>query len=396
MSCIIPIGPYHPALKEGELFKLIAEGEKIVDAKIRIGYNHRGIEKLAEKLTYDQTVFLVERICGICSNIHPLCFVQAIEDIANIEVPDRARFIRVIIAEMERIHSHLLWLGVVGHLLGFDTLLMWAWKARELILDRFEEISGNRQHYAMNVIGGVRKDLMREEALRLEKSLKELKKLVSSLIDIIARDSMTLARVKGIGVLTKQDARDFCVVGPVARASGISIDVRKNHPYAAYKNLSFNIPTFTEGDVWARIYVRLLEVLESISIIEQALGSMPNGPIKADRPEIPVGEGIGLGEAPRGEDIHYLVTSEDGKPWRLKVRSPTVVNIPSLTKMLPEYTLADAIIIIGSIDPCFSCTDRIIVINKNNEIIADYKKLLQLCRKKYGGKGFDESYLGRI
>jgi NADH-quinone oxidoreductase subunit D len=385
MSSVIPIGPYHPALKEGELFKLIAEGEEIIDVKVRVGYNHRGIEKLAEKLTYDQTVFLVERICGICSNIHPLCFVQAVEDIANIEVPDRARFIRVIIAEMERIHSHLLWFGVVGHLLGFDTLLMWAWKARELILDRFEEITGNRQHYAMNVIGGVRRDLT-HEASKLGKSLKELKKLVSSLVDIIARDSMSLARLKGIGVLTKQDARDFCVVGPTARASGLSIDVRKNHPYAAYKNVSFDIPTFMEGDVWAKTYVRLLEVLESISIIEQALGSMPSGPIKADIPEIPVGEGIGLGEAPRGEDIHYLITSEYGKPWRLKVRSPSVVNIPSLTKMLPGCTLADAIIIIGSIDPCFSCTDRIAVINKKNEVIADYKKLLQLCRKKYGGK----------
>ncbi|MEM2843082.1 MAG: nickel-dependent hydrogenase large subunit [Candidatus Bathyarchaeia archaeon] len=386
MSTVIPIGPYHPALKEGELFKLIAEGEEIVDVKIRIGYNHRGIEKLAEKLTYDQTVFLVERICGICSNIHPLCFVQAVEDIANIEVPDRARFIRVIIAEMERIHSHLLWFGVAGHILGFDTLLMWAWKARELILDRFEEITGNRQHYAMNVIGGVRKDLTIEEASKLSKSLKELKKLTNSLIDMIASDSMTLARLKGIGILTKHDARNFCGVGPIARASGLNIDVRKDNPYAAYKNVSFNIPVFTEGDVWAKAYVRLLETLESISIIEQALGSMPSGAIKADKPEIPVGEGIGLGEAPRGEDIHYLITSEDGKPWRLKVRSPTVVNAPSLTKMLPGYTLADAVIIIGGIDPCFCCNDRIITINRKNEEIVDYKKLLQLCRKKYGGK----------
>ena len=142
MSSVIPIGPYHPALKEGELFKLIVDGERIVDAEIRVGYNHRGIEKLAEKLTYDKVVYLVERICGICSNVHPLCYVQAIEDIPGITIPDKARFIRTVIAEMERIHSHLLWLGVVGHLLGFDTLLMWAWKAREFILDRFEEITG--------------------------------------------------------------------------------------------------------------------------------------------------------------------------------------------------------------------------------------------------------------
>ncbi len=388
MSTVIPVGPYHPALKEAEFFKLITEGENIVNAEIRVGYNHRGIEKLAERLTYDKAVYLVERICGICSNVHPMCFVQAVEDVALIEIPDRARFIRTIIAEMERIHSHLLWFGVVGHLLGFDTLLMWAWKARELILDRFEEITGNRQSYGMNVIGGVKKSIHANDASKLAQSVKEIGKQVTSMIDMISSDSSSLARLKGVGILSHENAKKFCVVGPVARASGIKSDSRKDNPYAAYKDVSFTVPVVSEGDVWAKAYIRLVETLESISIIDQALNSMTNGPIKADRPKIPVGEGIGLAEAPRGEDAHYIITSEEGKPWRLKVRSPTVVNLPSLYKMLPGYLIADAVAIIGGIDPCFCCTDRITVVDKNNKIRSKYANLLQLSRRKFGGKRF--------
>ncbi|MEM4245793.1 MAG: nickel-dependent hydrogenase large subunit [Candidatus Bathyarchaeia archaeon] len=386
MSTVIPIGPYHPALKEGELFKLIVDGEKVLDAEIRVGYNHRGIEKLAERMTFDKAVYLVERICGICSNVHPLCFVQAIEEVAGIEVPDRARFIRTVIAEMERIHSHLLWLGVVGHILGFDTLLMWAWKARELILDRFEEITGNRQNYAMNVIGGVKKDVTTEHASRLASSLREVERQTRSLAGAVSGDSLTLARLKGVGALGKKEAHDFCVVGPVARASGIRIDTRRDHPYAAYKDVSFEVPVLSEGDVWAKTYVRLLEVLESVSIIEQALGSLPAGPIKADRPKIPAGEGVGLVEAPRGEDIHYVIAGDDGRPWRLKVRSPSVVNVPSLSKMLPGHTVADAVAIIGSIDPCFCCTDRLVAVDRESGAVTGFQRLLQLCRKKYGGR----------
>ena len=386
MSTVIPIGPYHPALKEGELFKLITEGEKIIDAEIRVGYNHRGIEKLAENLSYDKAVYLVERICGICSNVHPFCYVQAIEDIAGITIPDRARFIRTIIAEMERIHSHLLWLGVVGHILGFDTLLMWSWKARELILDRFEETTGNRQNYAMNVIGGVKKSIEPTDLVKLNETVREIGRQVNTIVDIASSDSMTLARLKEIGVLTKEDAVDFCVVGPVARASGIRNDVRKDFPYAAYKDVSFEIPVVAEGDVWARTLIRLLEIRESISIIEQASNSMPNGPIKADRPKIPTGEGIGYVEAPRGEDIHYVITGEDGRPWRVKVRSPSVANVPSLSRMLPGYTIADAVAIIGGIDPCFCCTDRIVVVDRKNRTAVTNKMLLQLTREKYGEK----------
>jgi len=388
MSCVIPIGPYHPALKEGELFKLIVDGEEVVDAEIKVGYNHRGIEKLAESLTYDQIVYLVERICGICSNIHPLCFVQAIEDIAEIEVPDRARFIRTIIAELERIHSHLLWVGVLGHIVGFDTLLMWSWKIREPILDIFEEVTGNRRHYAINVIGGVKWDISPEAAMKILGIVKDVRKSLDKLVDIATKDSTTLARLKEVGILSKHDARKFCVVGPTARGSGLYIDARKDHPYAAYREVSFDVPTVSEGDVWARTYVRLLEMIESVEIIEQALGALPSGPIKADRKEIPPWqENVRVGEAPRGEDLHFVITGEDNKPWRLKVRSPSVVNVPSLSKMLPGYTVADSVAIIGSIDPCFSCTDRVAVVKAREGVRESYSfdELIKRCRKKFGG-----------
>ncbi|RLE49679.1 MAG: hypothetical protein DRJ31_04005 [Candidatus Methanomethylicota archaeon] len=388
MSCVIPIGPHHPALKESELFKLTVDGEEIVNAEIKIGYNHRGIEKLAENMTYDQVVYLVERICGICSNIHPLCFVQVIEDIAEIEAPDRARFIRTIIAELERLHSHLLWLGVLGHVIGFDTLLMWSWKIREPILDIFEEVTGNRRHYAINVIGGVKWDISPEAASKILNVVKEVRKSLDKLLNIVTRDSTTLARLRNIGVLSKHDAKKFCVVGPTARGSGLYIDARKDHPYAAYKEVSFNVPTVNDGDVWARTYVRILEMVESISIIEQALGALPAGPIKADRKEIPPWqEGTRVSEAPRGEDLHFVITGENNRPWRLKVRSPSVVNVPSLTKMLPGYTVADSVAIIGSIDPCFSCTDRVAVVKKDDgtKMLYEFDELVKMSRKKYGG-----------
>ncbi len=382
MAAIIPIGPYHPALKEPEFFKLYTKGEEIVDVDIRIGYNHRGIEKLAESMTYEQVTFLVERICGICSNVHPLCFVQAVEDIAQIEVPDRARYIRTIIAELERIHSHLLWLGVAAHLIGFDTLLMWSWKWREPILDVFEVVCGNRQNYAMMAVGGVRRDIKPEHVPLILKAVREAKSNVKRAIDMLMGDRVTKARLQGVGVLTKEDARRYCTVGPTARGSGLQIDVRKDHPYAAYKELSFEVPVMSEGDVWAKTVVRLLETIQSAEIVEQAVSSLPPGDIRAEFKEVPPGEGIGQVEAPRGEDIHYVKSNGTNIPERHKVRAPSYVNIPSLRPQLIGYTIADAPIIIGSIDPCFSCTDRVSIVDEGGrERVLTEEEFIQLSRK---------------
>jgi NADH-quinone oxidoreductase subunit D len=381
---IIPMGPFHPALAEPEFFKLSVKGEKIIDVEIRIGYNHRGIEKLAEGLTYNQCILLVERVCGICSNIHPLCFAQAVEEIAGVEVPDRAKYIRTIIAELERIHSHLLWLGLAGHIIGFDTLLMWAWKYRELVLDIFEAVTGNRQSYAMNAIGGVRRDLKKEHISKILKTMDEAERVTKRFIKAISGDPVTLSRLKGVGVLSNEDAKKYCVVGPVARASGLKIDIRKDYPYAAYDEMDFDIPVRRDGDALAKTEVRLEELLQSIRIIRQAVDALPNGDIKCEVKEMPEGEGLSRGEAPRGEDLHYVVSNGSNMPERVKIRAPTFMNLPSIKPQLIGNTIADALIIIGAIDPCFCCTDRLTIVDvkENREKIMSSDELLRHSRKK--------------
>ncbi|HEX59849.1 MAG TPA: NADH:ubiquinone oxidoreductase [Methanomicrobia archaeon] len=380
----VPIGPYHPALKEPELFKLKVEGETVVDVDIRIGYNHRGIEKLSESMTYHQITFLVERICGICSNIHPLCYVQAAEAIAGIEPPERALYIRTIIEELERIHSHLLWLGIGAHIIGFDTLFMWVWKIREPVLDIFEAVCGNRQTYAMMKIGGVRRDIKEEHTQMILKIMDETERATRSVINMVLEDPVARARLEGVGVLTKEDARKYCTVGPTARGSGLNIDARKDHPHAAYDLVDFKVPVMTEGDVLAKTVVRLEEILESISIIKQALDAMPSGDIATEFKEMPPGEGVGMAEAPRGEDIHYLKSNGTNMPERHKIRAPSYMNIPSLKPQLMNYEIADAPIIIASIDPCFSCTDRITVVDARDgkSKTLSWDELVYLSRRK--------------
>jgi len=382
---IIPIGPYHPALKEPEFFQLIVEGEKIVDVKMRMGYIHRGIEFLASKKTIHQIPVLVERICGICSHCHPTCFCQAVEDAGDIEVPDRARYIRTIIAELERIHSHLLWAGVAAHLIGYDTLFMYFWRYREPVCNLFELLTGNRQNYAMECVGGVRRDIdFKMSKDKILKVLSEIKPAILRLANSIAEDPVVKARMVGIGVLSQHDARKYCVVGPTARGSGLKIDVRICEPYDAYKEVGVDMKVFTEGDAMARTLVRIHEVLESMEIIGRAIDAIPNGPIQVELKEPPKGEGVGKVEAPRGEDIHYVALNGTVIPERLKVRAPSYVNLPSLTPQLIGHDIADAPIIIGAVDPCMSCTDRMVSIvdrKRNDKVILSLEELAQFGRK---------------
>lgn len=238
---VVPIGPYHPLQEEPEYFRLYVEGEKVVDIDIVIGYLHRGIEKLSESKHFDQVAFLVERICGICSNSHPIAYCQAMEDLAGIQVPEKALYIRTIIAELERIHSHLLWLGLAGHFIGYNTVWMWAWKYREPVLDMFEMISGNRNHYAMMKIGGVRRDILDEDIPALKKTLDDLVPIVAMFKGAVMDDPVIQSRLKGVGILTKQQAIDWCVVGPTARASGLNMDLRRDDPYAAYDMVNWKV-----------------------------------------------------------------------------------------------------------------------------------------------------------
>ncbi len=360
----VPVGPYHPALHEPEYFELYVEGERVVDVRYNGFHVHRGIEKLGEsRFTYQQVPFLAERICGICGFVHSVCYTQAVENAARIDVPERALYIRSLVLEVERLHSHLLWIGVACHLLGYDAGFMHAWRIREKIMVLAELLTGSRKTYGINLVGGVRKDVNKDKIGKVLDTVKWVEDEFKKLVEVITSVPQIVKRATGTGVLPKRDARAYSVVGPVARASGLNRDVRKDYPYAAYKEVSFKVPVYSEGDNLARLLVRVDEVLESIEIIRQLLDKLPQGPIIAEELEIPEGRiGISSVEAPRGEDVHFIITGR-GKPYRWRVRAPTYQNIPALKVMLRDAPLADAPLTIASIDPCFSCTDRVIVVD---------------------------------
>ena len=359
---LIPIGPYHPLQEEPELFKLYCDGEIVKDIKWETGYNHRGIEKLAESKTYDQVFFLVERICGICSTSHPFAFANAVEEICGIEVTDRAKYIRSIIGELERIHSHLLWAGLAGHFLGYNTVFMWAWKYREPILDLFEMITGNRNSYAMFKVGGVRRDIEESKIPVILKAMSDVKQKISLLTGAVMDDPVIHARTQGVGVLTKQDVIDYAAVGPTARASGLAIDIRKDDPYAAYPLVNWKVITAETGDVFAKAEVRLLEMFESVSIIEQCLEKLKKekeGDIAVKVKEIPEGIGTGRAEAPRGEVFHCVFSDGSNSPARHKIRAPSYVNIATFRKSFIGQSISDATITLAAVDPCYCCTERL-------------------------------------
>ena len=360
MSYRIPIGPYHPALEEPYKLNLVCDGEKVRDAELHIGFNFRGIEYLAERRNYFQVIALMERVCGICSNVHTLSICQALERLTEIEPAPRALYIRVIMAELERLHSHVLWAGVAGKLMGFKTMFMTCFLLREKVMDALEIISGNRVNYAMNRVGGVNRDITDPDAVL--KVVEVLEREVNRvIIPVFASNRTLLARCAGVGVLTREEAKAYGVVGPTARASGLPQDIRRAAPYAAYDQMEFSVPVETAGDVRARLTVRALEILESCRILRQALTNLPDGDWwgPTEEFEVPEGTAISRVEGPRGEVI-YSVTAdgENDTPRRVKVRTPTYANMPSVRLMLRGARLADAPLIQASVDPCYSCTDR--------------------------------------
>lgn len=378
----IPIGPYHPLQEEPEYYKLVVEGEKVVDVDVRIGYNHRGIEKISEAKSFDQSIFAVERICGICSSSHPITCVQALEDLAGIEVPERALYIRSIVQELERIHSHMLWLGLAGHFLGYNTVFMWGWKYREPICDIMETVTGNRQNYSMLKVGGVRRDIEKEHVsyilTRLDEFLHKLDMLKGAVLD----DPVLHSRLKGVGILSKEAAIDYAALGPVARASGVDIDARRDHPYAAYSKVRWSVALQQEGDVFAKTVVRILEMYEAASIIRQCLDKMPQGPISSNPKDIPPGEGIGQAEAPRGECFHYIKSDGTNSPVRHKIRAPTYMNFPTFRETVVGETVSDATIILAAIDPCYCCTERMLIVDADDKYLMDAQELIRLSQEK--------------
>lgn len=360
MSYIVPIGPYHPALEEPIHAKLVTEGEIIKDAEVFVGYNHRGIEKLATERNVIQTLVLVERVCGICSHSHAYAYAMAVEKINGIEVPRRGQYIRVITAELERLHSHLLWLGIACHIIGHDSMFMHIWDVREGIMDLLEKLSGNRVNYAMVTIGGSRRDI--DDGLKAEilAGLDKLKAPMDRIVEIALNDKTIAMRTKGVGVLSNEVALRMGAIGPHARASGVNTDVRRDMPYSCYDEFDFDVPVVESGDVFARVVIRALESYESIKIIEQALGKLPEGPINLGNKLIKIkeGEAVALHEAPRGQLSHMVVGNGTLNNHRVSIHVPSYKNTPTIPHMLRGNAVADAGLIIASIDPCFSCLDR--------------------------------------
>jgi membrane-bound hydrogenase subunit alpha len=378
---IVPIGPYHPLQEEPEFFTLTVEGETVVDIDVRIGYNHRGLEKLSEKKNFDQVTFVIERICGICSTSHPFAYTQSVEDIFPVEVPERAKFIRTIIGEAERVHSHLLWLGLAGHFLGYNTVYMWAWKLREEILDVMEILSGNRNNYAMFKPGGVRRDIKAEDIPVVLKKIDSIVPTLKMLQAAIQDDPVLRARTEGVGVLTKEKAIDFCAVGPTARASGVRKDVRRDAPYAAYDKVEWEMVTRTNGDVFDKTLLRVLETFESLKIVKECLQNLPEGDIDLNLKDIPPGEGIGTHEAPRGETFHYIKSDGTNRPVRHKVRAPTFMNLPTYKATVVGEKISDATIILAAIDPCYCCTERMAVRNTKGKKLYSGEELIRLSQQ---------------
>jgi Ni,Fe-hydrogenase III large subunit/Ni,Fe-hydrogenase III component G len=386
-SVTVPLGPFFPVLEEPVFIKVFVEGEDVVGLDYRGFYSHRGIEKLGDsKLSYNEIPFVAERICGICGFVHSTSYVQAVENAAGIEVPLRAKYIRSIVLELERVHSHLLWLGIAGHILGFDTVLMQAWRIREPIMWLMEKLTGNRKTFGMNLIGGVRRDIPAADHPEILRVLGEIERELTKVYSAVLDDTPLLMRLSNVGVLRPQDARALGAVGPTARGSNQPIDVRIDHPYAAFDRIDVKGIWKTTNDSAARTLVRLEETLESIREIRQLLKEMPDGPVLTEIHEpIPPGkEGISAVEAPRGEVIHYVMTGEDARPYRWRVRAPTYANLQSLSTALTGMTIADVPITLGSMDPCFSCTERLQTVDVRSGRIRVYsaRELTTLIRRK--------------
>jgi Ni,Fe-hydrogenase III large subunit/Ni,Fe-hydrogenase III component G len=384
---VVPFGTFHPTLDEPAHFRLYVEGEMVRGCEYRGFMAHRGIEKLAETvLSYNDIPMLAERICGICGCVHNVAYAQAVEDAAALKPPPRAEYIRTIMLELERLHSHLLWTGLACHIVGFDTLFMQSFRIREPIMWIAEKISGNRKTYALCVIGGVRWDITHDVKLELRQMLNQLKAEWHPVVSAVSKDKNIQKRTSGVGVADMNLVKNAALLGPVARAAGADIDCRRDHPYAAYDRVEFDVITERGGDVWSRVLVRVKEVFESIRIIRQCLDKMEPGPIQLQiQEELPAGRmGLSSVEAPRGESHHFVITGENNHPRHWRVRAPTYQNLQAVPAMIKDQQIADMTISLGSIDPCFSCTDRLETIDLRSGAVKVWsqEELVKLAREK--------------
>ena len=387
---IVPVGPHHPALKEPVNFKVVADGETIVRLELDVSYNHRGIEKAAESRDFVRVVPLLERVCGICSHSHTTVFVKGIEEAMKLQVPPRAQFIRTIVAELERMHSHLLWLGVAAHEVGFNTLFMWTWRDREAVQVMLEEMTGNRVNYGTNEVGGVRRDLTPDQIQAALKRLPRLEERIAKYAEMVSEEETMLLRFRGVGYLTKAQALKLGAVGPTARASGVDYDIRRDDPYIAYADVPWKVTTDTHGDVYGRTLVRVGELGESLRIVRYCLENLPPGPIRTTPPRAaPKTEILSRYEAPRGELVHFIRTNNTDKVERLDIRTPTLANWTSVAVSRVNQNLADIPVVDAAIEPRLSSTSRITVVNPKGRRIGEMttEQLREHGREIYRRRG---------
>ena len=361
VEMIVNMGPQHPSTHGVFRMLLWIDGEKIVDLEPHIGYLHRGSEKLCEGETYAQVVTLFDRLDYIANFNNELAFCSVVEKIMRLEVPERAQYIRVILCELNRIASHLLFLGTFGLDAGAMTPVMFAFRGRERIQGVFEAISGARMMHNYIHVGGLKEDVPEDFPQRMDQLLTDLQADVEECDKLLTYNEVFLARTKGVGAIDLEVAIDYGMTGPCLRACGLEYDVRKAEPYAVYDRFDFEIPVGIDGDCWDRYFVRVQEMYQSIEIIEQALEQIPEGPINSlgrrlIRP--PQGDVYMRAENPRGEIGVYLVSDGTDKPYRVKVRPPSFCNLSALRHLLQNTWVADAVVILGSLDIVLGEVDR--------------------------------------
>ena len=355
---IIPFGPQHPVLPEPVHLDLVIEDETVIEAIPSIGFIHRGLEKLVETRDYNQMAYVIERICGICSFGHGWGYCAAVEGAMKVEVPERAEYLRTILEELSRLHSHLLWLGLLADGFGFESLFMHCWRIRETILDILEKTTGGRVIFSICKVGGMRKDIDNDTLNEIVDIINGLKGEIEEITRVFIEDTSVKNRMCGVGVLSKEDAEELCAVGPVARGSGIVQDMRMTEGHGVYDKLDFKPVIEEAGDCYARCRVRIGEIFQSIDLITKAVAMIPDGPVSVSVKGNVDGEFITRIEQPRGEAFYYAKGAGSKFLKRMRVRTPTNMNIPALVKTLQGCDLADVPILILTIDPCISCTER--------------------------------------
>ncbi|OPY29091.1 MAG: Membrane-bound hydrogenase subunit alpha [Methanocella sp. PtaU1.Bin125] len=359
----VPYGPYHPAFIESNYFKMSVEDEVVKKADLKLGFNHRSIIKLMERRDYYKDVYLAERVCGLCKFHHALNFCMSVEKIGDIQIPKRAKLLRTMACEMERVQSHLMAIGIASDLVGFKTMLMHSLRVREDIQDSLELITGQRITHGFVTIGGVRRDVTEAQADFVRAKLKSMKAAMPEMYGQLEASDVWVSRLRDVGVLKPEEAIRLGAVGPTARATGRRLDVRKNSPYASYEDLDWDIITEKGCDSLARMRVKMRETMMSVHIVEQCLDLLRTAPqgIQAKLGELPCTEAIAKTEPPRGELLYHISSNGTNTPEYVRIRVPTFMNGYIMLKLIQGSYVGDVPAIMGSIDPCFSCTDRVTV-----------------------------------